>query len=341
VTRSAPLWLCLGAALFVSLLIGVCVGAVPLTPTVVLGAVRDRLTGSATPGLTDEIVWGLRLPRVLLAAVVGAGLAVAGAVLQAVIRNPLADPYVLGVSAGASCGAVLVLTAGGVGILAGIGVSMAAFLGALVALGAVLVLGQRRGVLEPTRLVLAGVAIGYLLLAVTSFVQLRAAPAELSGVLFWLLGSVSGAAWADLGVPAVAVVAALVVMTAHHRHLNVLLMGEESATALGVDVRRLRLWLLVVASLLTGLVVAVAGGIGFVGLVVPHAVRLVVGPDHRVLLPASVLVGATFLVLVDLAARTVDAPNELPLGILTAVLGAPFFLWLLRRRGPQGQGGLG
>lgn len=314
----------------------VCVGAVALSPAEVGEVLLQRARGRGATGLNDEIVWGLRLPRVLLAAVAGAGLAAAGVVLQAVVRNPLADPYVLGVSAGASCGAVLVLTAGGVGVLATLGVSVAAFAGALVALGLVLLLGQRRGVLDPTRLVLAGVAVGYLLLAVTSFVQLRAAPAELSGVLFWLLGSVSGASWSDLGIPAAAVVAVLVGLTVHHRQLNVLLMGDESATALGVDVRRLRLVLLVLASLLTGLVVAVAGGIGFVGLVVPHAVRLVLGPDHRLVLPAAVLVGATFLVLVDVVARTVDAPNELPLGIITAVLGAPFFLWLLHRHGPDG-----
>lgn len=308
------------------------VGAVPLAPSTVVGVIVDRLAGTPRSGIDDEIVWGLRLPRVLLAAVVGAGLAAAGTVLQAVVRNPLADPYIMGVSAGASLGAVLVLTAGGTGVLAGLGVSGAAFVGALVTLALVVVLGRRAGAVDPTRLVLAGVAIGYLLTAVTSFIQLRAAPTELSAVLYWLLGSVSGARWADLGVPAAAVVVVTVVLLLHHRQLNAMLLGDESAQAVGLDVRRLRLGLLVLASLLTGVVVAVAGGVGFVGLVVPHAVRLVLGADHRLVLPAAVLSGAILLVLVDLVARTVSAPSEIPLGIVTALLGAPFFLWLLRRR---------
>ncbi len=214
-----------------------------------------------------------------------------------------------------------------------IGVPVAAFLGAMVSLIAVLVLGRREGMLVPLRMVLAGVAIGYLLSAATSFVQLRADPSQLSGVLFWLLGSVSGASWSDLGVPAAVITVCAAVLLTQSRQLNALAMGDESAQSVGVDVRRTRLLLLVIASLLTAVVVSVAGGIGFVGLLVPHAVRLLVGSDHGKLLPATALVGATFLVIVDLAARMLDAPNELPLGIITAGLGAPFFLWLLRRDG--------
>ncbi|WP_189543457.1 FecCD family ABC transporter permease [Streptomyces gelaticus] len=278
----------------------------------------------------DQIVWQFRTPRVVLAAVVGAGLAVCGAVLQTLVSNPLADPTVLGFSHGASLGAVLVITLGGAG-LGGLGVSGAAFVGALLAGTLVFALGQRRGRLAPTRLVLAGVAVGYVLLAATSFVQLRATPNELRGVMFWMLGSVSGARWGQLPTVTVVVVLGATLLAFLGRRMNALLAGDESATSLGVDVHRTRAVLLVVSALLTGTLTAVAGGIGFVGLMIPHLVRLALGADHRRLLPLSALLGAVYLVLVDLLSRTVDRPNELPLGILTALLGAPFFLWLLRR----------
>ncbi|MFH8513780.1 FecCD family ABC transporter permease [Streptomyces gelaticus] len=278
----------------------------------------------------DQIVWQFRTPRVVLAAVVGAGLAVCGAVLQTLVSNPLADPTVLGFSHGASLGAVLVITLGGAG-LGGLGVSGAAFVGALLAGTLVFALGQRRGRLAPTRLVLAGVAVGYVLLSATSFVQLRATPNELRGVMFWMLGSVSGARWGQLPTVTVVVVLGATLLALFGRRLNALLAGDESATSLGVDVHRTRAVLLVVSALLTGTLTAVAGGIGFVGLMIPHLVRLALGADHRRLLPLSALLGAVYLVLVDLLSRTVNRPNELPLGILTALLGAPFFLWLLRR----------
>ncbi|KAB2587035.1 ABC transporter permease [Rhodococcus erythropolis] len=307
-------------------------GAASLSFADVFAVLYAHAGGPPVDPLLDRIVWGLRVPRILIAALAGAGLSLAGAVLQALVRNPIADPYILGVGSGASFGAVLIMTTG-IGTGLSIGVPVAAFLGAMVSLIAVLVLGRREGMLVPLRMVLAGVAIGYLLSAATSFVQLRADPSQLSGVLFWLLGSVSGAGWSDLGVPAAVITVCAAVLLTQSRQLNALAMGDESAQSVGVDVRRTRLLLLVIASLLTAVVVSVAGGIGFVGLLVPHAVRLLVGSDHRKLLPATALVGATFLVIVDLASRMLDAPNELPLGIITAGLGAPFFLWLLRREG--------
>lgn len=278
----------------------------------------------------DQIVWNFRTPRVVLAALVGAGLAVSGVVLQAVVANPLADPYVLGVSSGASLGAVLVITLTS-GALGGLGVSAAAFVGAVGAVVLVFLLGRRGGRLAPTRLVLSGVAVGYLFLAATSYLQLQATPTELRTVMFWMLGSVAGAQWGQLPVVGTVVVTTTVALSLFGRRLNALLAGEESAVALGVDVHRLRALLLALASLLTGTVIAVAGGIGFVGLMIPHLVRLVTGADHRRLLPRAALVGAHYLVVVDLLSRTVDRPDELPLGILTALFGTPFFLWLLRR----------
>nr|WP_200931292.1 iron ABC transporter permease [Frankia sp. R43] len=314
------------------MLAAACVGAVtvplPQTWRVVTGHLTGRTAG--LDPVVDQIVWEYRVPRVLLAALCGAGLAVAGVVLQTLVDNPLADPYVMGLSPGASLGAVIVITAGS-GAVGGVGVSSAAFGGAMVAAVAVFLLGQRRGRLAPTRLVLAGVAVGYLLLAVTSYVQLSADPNQLRQVMFWLLGSVAGATWDQLP-PAAATVAVVTALLAPlGRRLNALAHGEEQAIAFGVDVTRLRVGLLLAASLLTGVLIAVAGGIGFVGLMIPHLTRLAFGADHRRLLPLAALVGAGYLVCVDLLSRTVDRPNELPLGILTAAFGAPFFLWLLRR----------
>ncbi|MFB9903913.1 FecCD family ABC transporter permease [Allokutzneria oryzae] len=294
--------------------------------------ITGHLTGNVgdLDPVSDQILWQYRVPRVVLAALCGAGLSVAGVVLQALVANPLADPYVLGISSGASVGAVVVLTAGA-GALGGLGVSSAAFLGAVASVAVVFALGQHRGRLAPTRLVLAGVAVGYVLSALTSYLQLRANPNELKSVMFWLLGSVAGARWEQLGLVSAVVLTASAVLVLYGRRLNALVTGEESATSLGLDVRRARVGLLLVSSLLTGTLIAVAGGVGFVGLMVPHLVRLVAGADHRRVLPLSALVGALYLVVVDLLARTVDSPNELPLGIFTAVFGAPFFLWLLRR----------
>ncbi|WP_329281506.1 FecCD family ABC transporter permease [Streptomyces sp. NBC_01451] len=317
------------------MVVAVSIGAVNIPVGDVWRILLHRITGQGTtadPAL-DQIVWTFRAPRVALAALVGAGLAVAGAVLQTLVTNPLADPVVLGFSYGASFGAVLVITLGGVALggLGALGVSGAAFVGALAAGALVFVLGQRQGRLAPTRVVLAGVAVGYVLLSMTSFVQLLATPTELRTVMFWMLGSVAGAQWSQLPTVTVVVLTSTVVLTLLGRRLNALLAGDESATALGVDVHRLRAGLLVVSALLTGTVIAVAGGVGFVGLMIPHLVRLTTGADHRRLIPLTALLGAVYLVLVDLLSRTLTRPNELPLGILTALLGAPFFLWLLRR----------
>lgn len=325
----------------VVLVLAIGFGAVPVPPGEVASTVASRLLGTETTvgPIIDQIVWEVRVPRVLLAFVVGAGLAVAGAVLQVVVRNPLAEPYVLGVSAGASLAAVLVITAGGVttSTLAGaVGVPGAAFVGALTTLVLVVTLGRRGGRVEPFRLLLAGVALSYLLQAGTSWIQLRSGPNEIAAVLFWLLGTVSAADWSDLAVPSVVVVAAVAWLLVQGRALNALLAGDEVAASLGVDADRLRLALLVVAAALTAVVISVAGGVGFVGLVAPHCVRLLIGPDHRRLLPATALLGGLFLVVADLVGRVLAAPLELPLNVITAVAGVPFFLWLLRRSGRVG-----
>lgn len=335
--RDATIIGALTLLLGVSMIVAVSLGPVRIPVSTVWRIVAHRAagigSGSSWSDSEEFIVWDLRLPRVVLGACVGAGLAVTGAVLQALVRNPLADPYVFGITSGASVGATLVLVVG----LAAFGtysLSVAAFIGALVAFGLVVLLARTADGLLPQRLILAGVAVSYAMSATTSFLVFTAANEGDQGaalsVVFWILGGLGSARWHQLPVPATAVVAVTALLVLNARGLNALSLGDESAATLGVDLRRLRWLLFTACSLLTGLVVAVSGGIGFVGLVVPHAVRLVVGPDHRRLLPLSMLLGAVFLVWADVAARTLFAPSELPIGVLTAAVGTPFFVVLLR-----------
>lgn len=291
------------------------------------------LSGPDAPAHWDTIVWQLRLPRALLAVIVGAGLALAGAGMQTLVRNPLADPYLLGISSGAAVGATLVIT---LGLLGGAGVyalSLGALLGALAAALIVYAVAMAQGGLTPLRLVLSGVVLSSAFSAVASFlVFLSEDPRAANSVMFWMLGSLSGATWATIVPPAVVVAAAAVAMLALHSWLDALAAGTETAASLGVPVRGLRLLLFVLLGFLVGVLVAVSGGIGFVGLIVPHAARLLVGATHRVMLPIAALAGALFLLWVDVVARVAAAPQEMPLGVVTGLLGAPIFLILMGRR---------
>ncbi|MFK8908736.1 FecCD family ABC transporter permease [Streptomyces sp. YS-3] len=334
--RSAPaLAAVLAVALLAALTAAVSFGSTSIPPGEVWGVVGRRLSGDAPrPGTDDLIVWQLRVPRALLAAFVGAGLGVVGTAVQALVRNPLADPYLLGISNGASLGAVaaLVLGAGAGGAL-GLGLSGAAFAGALATFALVWAVARRGGGFAPLRLVLAGVAIGQFLSGFTSYLVLGAGDEQQThSVLFWLMGSLGGATWPLLAVPALAVPLALLVLQARARGLNALLMGDETAAGLGIDVVRLRRELFLVTSLLTGVLVAVSGAIAFVGLMVPHVCRLLAGGDHRRLLPLSALLGALLLVVVDTVCRTAMAAQELPVGVVTSLIGAPALLYLLDRR---------
>ncbi|MFF1481241.1 FecCD family ABC transporter permease [Streptomyces sp. NPDC058301] len=333
---SAPaLAILLALALLAALTAAVSFGSTSIPPGEVWGVVWRRLSGDAPrPGTDDLIVWQLRVPRALLAAFVGAGLGVVGTAVQALVRNPLADPYLLGISNGASLGAVaaIVLGAGAGGAL-GLGLSGAAFAGALATFALVWAVARRGGGFAPLRLVLAGVAIGQFLSGFTSYLVLQAGDEQQThSVLFWLMGSLSGASWPLLAVPAIAVPAALLVLQARARGLNALLMGDETAAGLGIDVVRLRRELFLVTSVLTGVLVAVSGAIAFVGLMVPHVCRLLVGGDHRRLLPLSALLGALLLVVVDTVCRTAMDAQELPVGVVTSLIGAPALLYLLDRR---------
>jgi iron complex transport system permease protein len=313
-----------------AVLLGVAFGAVWIPPAEVAGAVGRGLAGTRA-GMTDALVLDLRLPRVLLAALVGMCLAGAGTLYQALFRNPLADPYILGISSGAGLGATVALVAGAsAGLAAYVAVPAAAFAGAAATIALVVALARRRGRLDTLSLLLAGVAVSYTLAAVTSFVMVFSRQ-TMQQVVFWMMGGLQAASWGYLGVVAPMLAVGLLVPMLRTRELNLMLLGDERAGQLGVAVEPFKLMVLGAASLMVAAAVSVSGLIGFVGLMTPHMARLVLGPDHRLLLPASVLAGGIVLVLADLLARVVMAPVELPVGIVTAVLGGPFFVWLLTR----------
>lgn len=287
-------------------------------------------SGSWAP-VYEAIVLDVRLPRVLLGALVGSALAVAGAVMQALFRNPMASPYVLGISSGAAFGASLAMVLGispATGIYA---VPLMAFLFALLAVFLVCEIAKVRGRMPVETLLLTGIAVGSLFSALVSF-MLYVAGEKLSRVVFWLMGGLWTGNWSRVAVASPLVLLGVAVICLFGRHLNLILMGEGTALDLGLDVESFKRIILALASLITAAAVSVCGIIGFVGLIIPHAMRILVGPDHRALLPSSCLVGAIFLVWVDVLVRTVIEPTELPLGVVTALLGVPFFLFLLRRR---------
>ena len=279
--------------------------------------------------IEDGIVWQLRLPRTLLAAICGAGLALCGAIMQSLLRNPLADPFVLGISSGASTGAVIVAVLGvGGGALS---LSTGAFAGALLSFVLVMLLAAGAGG-GNDRVVLAGVAGTQLFSALTSFIVISSADAEQTrGVLFWLLGSLSGADWTDVVLCGAVTLLGLTVCLLNTSALDAFTFGHDAAASLGVPVKWVRILLLVITALITAALVSAAGAIGFVGLVLPHAARFVVGARHRRLLPTAVVIGAIFMVWVDTIARTVFAPQEIPVGVVTALIGVPAFALILFR----------
>ena len=320
----------LAAALVASVVLAITFGPADITPIDVWRSVLHHLGlgESSLSVLRDGIVWQLRLPRTLTAAAVGAGLALSGAVMQAITRNPLADPYLLGLSAGASLGAVTVLVLGATLLLA-----PAAFLGALAALVATLLIARAAGSLSPARTVLAGVAVSSFAAAMTSFVIYWTATGDsYREILAWLLGSLAGARWPAVAIAVGAIIIVGIPLTLSGRTLDAFAFGDTSAAALGIHVDRTRWVLLIATALLTGAMVSVSGAVGFIGLVLPHAIRLLVGSANRLVLPLSALLGAVVLVWADTAARTVFDPRELPVGIVTAIVGAPLFVALLMRR---------
>jgi len=324
-----------GLALVAAAILAVGLGSVTVEPAQVVTALVKGVRGEQLSAL-DRVVWQLRLPRVLLAALVGAGLALAGSVFQGVFRNPLAEPYLIGTASGAGFGAVLVMTVGAtVPFLARLGAPLVAFAFAILTVGLVVSLARTGGAVPTIRLILAGVVVGSLFTAATSFL-LVASREQAAGILAWLLGGFGFSSWGQVRVMALFTLPALVLAGAFARALDLLQLGEEGAALLGLDVERVKLLLLGVATLVTAAAVSVSGIIGFVGLIVPHAARLALGRPHARLLPIATVWGAGFMVLPDLVARSVIAPVEVPVGIVTALVGGPFFLWLLRGRGAAG-----
>lgn len=316
--------------------------AIGLGPATVAPADTARYLWAAVVGgsisseevSTYQIVWQIRTPRVLLAAVVGAGLGAVGVAVQALVRNALADPFVLGISSGASVGAVGVMVTGSLAALGVYAMSAGAFVGALASSVLVYLAATRRGALSPLRLVLTGVAMSFGLQALMSVIIYLAPNSEAtSTVLYWTMGSFGAATWGTLPIVIAAVVAGIVVLRRRSRSLDVMALGDETAASLGVEPERQRTELLLLASLVTGAMVAVSGAIGFVGLVMPHLARLVMGAGHARVTLLAPLAGAVFMVWADLLSRTLVAPRELPLGVITALVGVPVFVVLMRRRG--------
>lgn len=316
------------ALLALAAVLSATVGSVALSPPEILGALGLGPRADAT---ARTIVLQIRLPRIALAATVGAALAGAGTVFQGLFRNPMADPYIIGVSAGAALGATAAIVLNvSFAILGVSAVTLLAFAGALLVTLLVYRLAWFRGDVVVEHLLLAGVAVGAFLAAIISALQLLGGE-SLQQVIFWLMGGFSGRTWDHVGLAAPYVLAGFVVASVLARDLNLLVLGDETARSLGVQTHRVRALLIAAGSLMAAAGVAVSGLIGFVGLVVPHLMRLLVGPDHRRLLPVAALAGALMLLLADTVARTIAPPTEIPVGIVTAALGAPFFLYLLRR----------
>ncbi len=325
--------------LFISIMAAVVLGAASISFKSVLDALLSPLPflanlfkGIDTPDIQRGIIISLRLPRVVQAAVVGASLAVAGAVFQGLFRNPMADPYVLGVSSGAALGAVLAMLTGGALFFAGFtAVPLFAFAGGILTITLVYYISRVGKAVPVMTLLLAGIAVSAFLSALVSLLTYFSGE-KLHQVVFWMMGGVGGATWSRITAMLPYVIVGFACIYHYAGELNVLLLGEETARHLGVDTERVKKILLAAASLLVAAAVSTSGIIGFVGLVVPHFIRLAIGPDHRILLPASALLGASLLIIADTVARNIIAPAELPVGIITAMVGAPMFIYLLKKR---------
>jgi iron complex transport system permease protein len=323
--------------LFGSLLLAVGIGSVRIAPFDAVRILLSRVPGlSLTPNwneIHETILWDIRLPRVAMALLVGMALSVAGGSFQGLFKNPLADPYILGVSAGAALGAAVAIAFGESWQFLPLGaIPVTAFTTGLLAIGLVYKLAAVGRRVPTVGLLLAGVAVGSFCMAMVSLIIYVTKPVARDAIIFWMMGGLSGANWPKAGWMLFYLSLGMAPILYYQRELNALLLGEEQAHHLGVDVERVKRVLVVSGSLLTATTVAFCGAIGFIGLIVPHLVRLLVGPDHRWVLPASALVGAIVLIAADTAARTVASPMEIPVGLVMSILGGPFFLWLLRQK---------
>lgn len=286
-------------------------------------------------GISDSyktIILNIRLPRVLLGVLVGASLASAGTAFQGMFKNPMADPYVIGISSGAALGASIAIISGiEINFLGISSTSLFAFLGSIITVFTVYFISKVKGKVPATTLLLSGIALGQFFTAIMSFLMVLYTK-DMEKIIFWTLGSFSGKGWEPLIRITIPTIISIIFLNFFARDLNIILTGEESARSLGVEVEKVKIYILILSSFMTSMVVSVSGIIGFVGLIIPHIVRLMVGPDHRILMPASALVGGIFMIFTDTIARTIISPTEIPVGIITALFGGPFFIYLLRKK---------
>lgn len=323
------------AIFLVTCIISLAIGSVRIAPGRVFQSLLDSLTGGGSLSFQENvIIFSVRLPRIIFAGIVGASLSVCGVVFQALLRNPLADPYILGISGGSALGAIIGIVLGAGSFY--LGIPFLAFCGALITVVLVfIVAGGSRGLLLDNSLLLAGVVVNSFFSAAILFSISLVNSTELHSISFWLMGDLSGAASQEITLAALCLFAGFAILYTQSRKLNLMVQGEETALQLGVNVMRTKYILLIVTSLITAVAVSFAGIIGFIGIMVPHMMRLVFGSDHRLLLPAAALFGASFLVIADTLARILLQPAELPVGVITALCGAPYFIFLMRRRGRE------
>lgn len=331
-TRSMPVLPLLALVLLVCILIAVSIGPVSVP-------LWSALQGELSSGQL-AVITNIRIPRIALTVLVGASLAVSGAAMQGLFRNPLADPGLIGISSGAALAVALVIVCGASSLrsLGLYGLSIAAFIGGLITCLLILRFAQFTGTFSVTYMLLAGIAINALTGSGTGFLTYLSDDQQMRSLTFWSMGSLGGALWPSVLVAATLIIPSFLLLCYHAHKLNILLLGEQEAQHLGINSKKLKRIIIVCTALSVGAAVAVSGVIGFVGLVVPHVIRLTVGPDHRLLIPASALFGAVLLLVADTLARTVVSPAELPVGILTSMIGGPFFLWLLIKQYGRGFG---
>ncbi|MCK5780176.1 MAG: iron ABC transporter permease [Psychrilyobacter sp.] len=311
------------------------VGVINATPTTTIKILTNFLTNHEVftpdwPSNLQLILIRLRLPRILLGFLVGGGLSLVGVLMQALTKNSLADPYILGVSSGASTGAVLSLL---LGInLFGYGTPFMAFLGATLASVVVFKISNLGGNYSSTKLVLTGIAISSLFSAITTFITYTANTSDLYTALFWIIGSLSGASWSSIKVLTLVLILSIIITITFNKELDIILLGEETSKILGVNTNMIRVVIIITSTFLTGFLVSMSGVIGFVGLIIPHISRKIVGSRHKILIPVSIFLGGFFIILADTVARVALSPTELPVGIITSFLGAPFFLWIMKNK---------
>ncbi len=328
-------------AVVISIIAGIFLGSADINAKIVCDVLQLKIFGAKTPGLKNSeisIIWELRFPRVLLAIAAGGGLAVAGTAMQAVTQNVMADPYILGVSSGASAAVAMTFTLGGTVANSRLIVPAFAFAGAICSLLLVYFIGMAHNAGSTTRLVLAGMAISVILTAFTQFfISIAPDAYTVRNITSWTMGSLASARWNTIGLSCLGSLLGSIVFIFISSAFNLLSQGDETAISLGVDVQKIKRITIILVSLITGSVVAVSGVIGFIGFVIPHVVRLLIGSDHRKVFPLSFFIGGLYLMWMDVLARTIIAPKELPVGILTAFCGGPFFVWLLYRKNRFGK----